>query len=62
MSILIIKYLEMMLLVIGVVFVHSLKIQSQKAQKVSRDYVIREDSRVDDSALVNVLWRKTYNL
>ena len=26
----------------------------KKAQKVSRDYVIREDSRVDDSALVNV--------
>ncbi len=30
----------------------------QKAQKVSRDYVIREDSRVDDSALVNVFGGK----
>ena len=30
----------------------------QKAQKVSRDYVIREDSRVEDSALVNVFGGK----
>ena len=30
----------------------------EKAQKVSRDYVIREDSRVDDSALVNVFGGK----
>ena len=30
----------------------------QKAQKASRDYVIREDSRVDDSALINIFGGK----
>ena len=35
-----------------------MKMVARKAQKVSRDYVIREDSRVDDSALVNVFGGK----
>ena len=30
----------------------------QKAQKASRDYIIREDSRVDDSALINIFGGK----